>query len=192
MKSLKFAIAFTLLTAVPSISSAQNASDGAAFVAAVKKSDGDAAKKLLDEHGASLVNSRDYEGNTALVAAVGNKSEEWTGFLLNEGADPNLAGTRGETPLIAAARIGFDEAVGWLLSKGAKVDGANKMGETALIVAVQQRRPAIVRALLRAGADPDKTDSAAGLSARDYATRDGRSREIVSMLEAKPKAATKR
>ena len=64
------------------------------------------------------------------------------------------------------------------------------MGETALIVAVQQRQLPMVRTLLAAGANPDKADSAAGLSARDYAARDTRSRDILQAIEAKkPKAA---
>ena len=63
------------------------------------------------------------------------------------------------------------------------------MGETALIVAVQQRQVPIVKLLLAAGADPDQADSAAGYSARDYAKRDNRSREILKLIEAKkPKA----
>jgi ankyrin repeat protein len=64
------------------------------------------------------------------------------------------------------------------------------MGETPLIVAVQQRQVPIIRVLLGAGANPDKADSAAGLSARDYAARDTRSRQILQMIEAsRPKAA---
>ena len=87
--------------------------------------------------------------------------------------------------MIAAARVGFQDAAEWLLGQGAKVDGANRMGETPLIIAVQQRQVALVKVLLAAGANPDKPDSAAGLSARDYAKRDGRSREIISAIEAK-------
>ena len=84
----------------------------------------------------------------------------------------------------------------WLLGSGAKVNQANRMGETPLIVAVQQRQIGAVRLLLEGGADPDKTDSAAGYSARDYAKRDTRAREILAMIESvkpsKPKtAATK-
>ena len=91
--------------------------------------------------------------------------------------------------MIAAARVGFQQAVEWLLSMGAKVDAANRMGETPLIIAVQQREIPIIRKLLEAGANPDKTDSAAGYSARDYAARDTRSREILKMIEdKKPKA----
>ena len=157
---------------------------GATFVQAVRKQDNDAALKVLEEHGGSVVNAHDYNDNTALIAAVTNSSGDWVRFLLSKGADPNLAGTRGETPLIAAARIGYEDAVGWLLSRGAKVDQSNRMGETPLIIAVQNRQQRIVKQLLAAGADPDKTDAAAGLSARDYATRDGRSREILTMIQS--------
>ena len=63
------------------------------------------------------------------------------------------------------------------------VDKTNRLGETALIVAVQQRQPAIVSTLLKLGANPDKTDHAAGYSARDYAKRDTRSRELLKLIE---------
>ena len=185
MNWLKFAAAAAAISLVAAPGAAQYASDGAAFVEAVRKSDGSAAKKILEERGPAIINTRDYEGNTALVVAINNRDEDWTAFLLQQGADPNLASKGGETPLIAASRIGYDDAVGWLLGLNVKVDAANKMGETALIIAVQQRHPRIVRALLAAGANPDKTDAAAGLSARDYAKRDTRSREILQLIEAR-------
>ena len=73
---------------------------------------------------------------------------------------------------------------------GAKVNGTNKMGETPLIIAVQQHRAQIVRVLLGQGADPDRADHAAGFSARDYAARNSRSRDILKMIEdKKPKSA---
>jgi ankyrin repeat protein len=71
---------------------------------------------------------------------------------------------------------------------GAKVDAANRAGETALIVAVQHRQIPIVRDLLEAGADPDKTDSVAGYSARDYAKRDNRTPALLKLIEAKKPA----
>ena len=47
-----------------------------------------------------------------------------------------------------------------------------------------------MRLLLDAGANPDKTDNAAGLSARDYATRDPRARDILNLINAtRPKPA---
>ena len=64
------------------------------------------------------------------------------------------------------------------------------MGETPLIIAVQQREVPIVRQLLDAGANPDRTDTAAGYSARDYATRDPRAHDILQLIEdKKPKPA---
>jgi uncharacterized protein len=190
VKPFSFAVcAFSALVAVAAPAVAQMGGGGYSgmeFVEAVRKSDGDKAQELLRGHPASvLVNAKGGDGNTPLIIAVGRRDEEWTGFLLNQGADPNLAGSRGDTPLIAASRIGFDQGVEWLLEMGAKVDQANKMGETPLIVAVQQRQTQVVRRLLQAGANPDRTDAAAGYSARDYARRDTRARDILKLIEDK-------
>lgn len=164
---------------------------GYQFSDAVKKSDGDKALQLLANNPKGIVNSKDGDGNPGLIVAINRSDEQWTGFLLNKGADPNLAGKNGDTPLIAASRVGFEQAVEWLLALGARVDADNKMGETPLIVAVQQRNLPIVRVLLNQGANPDKTDNAAGYSARDYATRDPRARDILKLIdEKKPKAAS--
>jgi ankyrin repeat protein len=161
--------------------------DGAKFVDAVREGKNNEALTLLDAN-PNIINARNSKGDTALLAAIEDRSQ-WTAHLLRSGADPNLANRSGETPMIAAARIGYSDAVRWLLISGAKVDAANRMGETALIIAVQQRQPQIIRMLLEAGANPDKADSAAGLSARDYAQRDTRSRDIIKMIEdAKPKS----
>jgi ankyrin repeat protein len=160
------------------------------FIDAVKKSDGNKAIDLLNQHPSGLVDARDADGNTALIIAISRSDENWTGFLLNKGADPNLKGKGGDTPLIAAARVDFLEAAQWLLGMGAKVDEDNRMGETPLIVAVQRRDAPLVKLLLDHGANPDKSDSAAGYSARDYAARDSRAREILKLIEdKKPNAA---
>ena len=199
MKKVDFAIlAATALAALSSPASAQLGGgpgyQGLAFVQAVKDRNGDKAQEALgDNPTPAIINARDGDGNTALIITIARRDPEWAGYLLNKGADPNLAAQKsGDTPLIIAARIGFDQAVEWLLSMGAKVDATNKMGETALIAAVQQRQIPIIRMLLDAGADPDKTDTAQGFSARQYAQRDTRSREILQMIEAKkPKAASR-
>jgi ankyrin repeat protein len=192
VKHLKFAIAAAALIPIsaPALAQMGGASAGVDFVEAVRTSDGDKVAKLLNDHPTGLFDARGNDGNTALIVAVARRDEEWTGFLLNKGADPNLPGKAGDTPLITAARVGFDQGAEWLLGMGARVNAANKMGETALIVAVQQRKTPLVRLLLGAGADPDKTDSAAGYSARDYAQRDPRARDILQLIQAKkPKSA---
>jgi len=157
--------------------------DGEMFVKAISEDNGAEALKLLNSK-PNLVNARNLEGKTALVAAIETRNHDWTLYLLQKGADPNLKVAGGETPLIAAARVGFTEAVDWLLSVGAKVDAANRQGKTALIVAVEERQVPIVRLLVAKGADPDRADSSAGYSARDYARRDSRTPELLRIIEA--------
>jgi ankyrin repeat protein len=167
---------------------AQLSYDSLDFISAVQKRNGDKASQLLSDH-PTIVDARDGKGDTALIIAINRGDSDWTGFLLNKGADPNLQGANGETPLIAAARIGFQDAAEWLLNLGAKVDGTNRSGETPLIIAVQLRQVQMVRFLLEHGANPDKVDAAQGYSARDYAARDNRGRQLLQMIEAKkPKA----
>jgi hypothetical protein len=98
------------------------ASDSMEFLNAVQKRDGNKAAQLITDH-PTIIDARDDRGDTALIIAINRGDSDWTGFLLNKGADPNLPGARGDTPLIAAARIGFEDAAEWLLSLGAKVDG---------------------------------------------------------------------
>lgn len=190
MKHLGIALFVAVaLIASPSVAQ-QLTTAGYDFIDAVKKSDGNKAIDLLSQHPGGLVDTKDGDGNTGLIIAISRSDENWTGFLLNKGADPNLPGKGGDTPLIAAARVGFEEAAQWLLGMGARVDTDNRMGETPLIIAVQQRDTPLVKLLLDHGANPDKTDAAAGYSARDYATRDNRAREILKLIEdKKPKTA---
>jgi ankyrin repeat protein len=194
VKTLSFAGMVMALSAISAAAPAQKftqfTSFGYQFIDAVRDRDGNKLNALLESQPAGLVNSKSIDGDTGLNITIARSDYDWTAFLINKGADPNLAGKGGDTPLIVASRVGFADAVRWLLKRGAKVDLDNRMGETPLIVAVQQRQVPIVRLLLAEGANPDEADSAAGLSARDYARRDTRSRQILQLIEAKkPKAA---
>lgn len=188
---MRFFAAALIAAGVPAAASAQATNAGRDFVEAVRKSDGTKMLELVAANPPGIVNSRGWDGNTPLVIALNRRDSDYTGYLLNNGADPNLPGDKGEYPVIAAARVGFDDAVGWLIGKGAKVDSTNRAGETALIVAVQGRHIDTVRILLTAGANPDKADSVAGYSARDYATRDARARDILKLIEARSAKAAK-
>lgn len=195
MKTLHFAVAAAILAGAAQPAAAQMGGLGVGheFIQAVRERNGGRANELIQSNPPGILNARDSDGNTPLLIAVGREDTEWTSFLLLKGADANLPNKDGDTPLIMAARTGFTDAADWLLEMGAKVDGANRMGETALIVAVQQRQAPLVRRLLEAGANPDRQDSAAGYSARDYALRDTRSRQILQLIEAKkPKTAASR
>lgn len=192
MKVVKLCVGALLLgLAAPAAAQiAGSGYDSITFVEAVRSADNNKALALLQSR-PTLINARDGKGDTVLIVAITERNDNWTPHLLRAGANPNLASTRtGDTPLIAAVRAGYADAVTWLIGLKVKVDATNRMGETPLIVAVQQRNRAAVAELLAAGANPDKADSAAGYSARDYAKRDTRAREILRLIEArKPSAA---
>lgn len=192
LKRFSLLVTSAALMSAATPAAAQFTNKGMEFVEAVRKSDGNKVLALLQDKPVGLVDSRGDDGNTALIIALARRDEEWTGFLLNSGADPNLAARNGDTPLIVAARAGYFDGVGWLLGLGAKVDAVNKAGETALILAVQQHQPLVVQALMKSGADPDKADHVAGFSARDYAARDPRARDIAKIIDTmRPRPALK-
>ena len=158
--------------------------NGESFLTAVREIDGNKATELLEGNGSTVLSYRGAKGETALNIVARRRDSTWLGFLIGRGADPNVGDDRGETPLLIAARLGWGDGVALLLNHGAMVDRANRLGETALIVAVQVRQPTMVRALLERGANPDKRDTAAGYSARDYANRDSRSGEMTKLIES--------
>jgi ankyrin repeat protein len=164
-------------------------SDSYNFLKAVKDRKGEEAEKFLSEPGSVIINTRDSStGETALHIVIQRRDSTWLGYLLQKGANPNLADKKGTTPLMLATQLGYVDGIDWLVRKKAVVDQTNRSGETALILAVQLRNPEAVRALLKAGANPDKTDSRAGYSARDYAKQDGRASAIAAIIESNGKA----
>jgi len=186
----RFALVALALASVSAPVGAQYISDAEPFINAVRDRDGNKVTELIEAR-PTIVNTRNLKGETALIIAISRTDDLWTKFLLGKGANPSLANATGDTPLIAAARVGYTEAIEILLALGAKVDVGNKMGETPLIVAVQQRQLETVKLLLAKGADPDKKDSAAGYSARDYAKRDTRSRDLLRLIESTKSAKKK-
>jgi uncharacterized protein len=160
-----------------------NASDGEAFLSAVKDGDANKAIELASQPGSRVVSYRGYSGDTALHIVTRKRELDWVGFLVNKGADPNIADAKGDTPLTIAASIGFEEAASFMLAKGARVDSINRRGETALAIAVQQRHPRMVELLLKAGANPDKPDRVSGYTPREYAKRDTRNPQILKLIE---------
>jgi len=186
---LTAAFAASALLAAPA---AAQFSDSYSFLQAVEKRDGDKATKLVDDNDAGIVNTRNPDsGETALMIVVKRRDSTWLRFLLAKDADPSIADRQGMTPLMHAAMLDFTDGATLLLDDGAPVDQTNRRGETALILAVQANNPAMVRLLVRRGADPDKADHIAGLSARDYAKRNDRSGRMAALLDEKADAAAR-
>jgi ankyrin repeat protein len=165
-------------------------SDSYSFLKAVRDRDGAKANELLGKGSPTLVDTADVStGERGLHIAVKERDLAWVGFLIQKGARIDLKDGQGNTPLMVAARIGNLEAARILISRNANLNATNSAGETPLIAAVQRRDIAMTRLLLTQGADPARRDTASGLTARDYAVRDGRSEAIIKLMdEIKPVA----
>ncbi|WP_189338576.1 ankyrin repeat domain-containing protein [Sphingobium sp. SCG-1] len=169
---------------MPSVAQAQF-SDSFNFLKAVKDRDGDKATKLIEKPGGTVVNTRDLKnGETALHIVVARRDLTWLNFILAKGGKPDLANNAGDTPLMLATQLRWADGVSLLLANRASVDKANDNGETPLIRAVQLRDLAMTRLLVAQGANPDKRDAIAGMSARDYAEREGRATGLTEALAA--------
>lgn len=171
----------TVATTAPA--AAQNYSDGYKFLQAVDKKDAKTAMELLDAPGSTVINTRDVaNGRTALHIAVERRDMTWLNFLTQRRANPNVADNRGVTPLIRATQLGFHDGIAALVKAGARVDEPNAAGETPLMSAVHRRDTGLMRVLLKAGADPDRTDNS-GRSARDYAKLEGEQSSVMAEIE---------
>lgn len=180
-----FAMILALLSAAPA---AAQFSDSYKFLQAVRKQDGETVVKYVEAPGTTLINTRDGStGETALLITIGREDSVWTRYLLGHGARTDIADASGRFPLLLAVEKRFIEGIEALLDAKADVNQANRSGETALIRAVQIRNLPIIRLLMAKGANPAKRDALAGMSAREYAERDGRDPAILAALEVETK-----
>lgn len=176
------ALAMAAVLVAPAPASAQF-SRSYKFLEAVRKKDGGVVQDALNEPGSQIVNTRDStSGETALHIVTARRDTTWMSFLMGKGANVNARDGRGTTALQLAVTLGFPEGVDLLVAQRARIDEPNAAGETPLISAVHRRDTAIMRALLKAGADPDRADNS-GRSARDYALLAGRTSALIGEIE---------
>ncbi len=183
-----FVMIAVLAGSLGSIAEAQTKPDSESFVEAIEEQRNNDVIAMVTKHGRGIINVRSYAGATPLTVAMRKRASLYVNYLLQNGADPNLAEKNGDSALMIAARSGYGEGINSMIVARAAIDATNRMGETALIIAVQNHQVAAVKRLLEAGASASKTDNASGLSARDYAARDRRSNEILKLIDSvKPK-----
>lgn len=191
MRHRHFVALAAALLAVPAVSRAQF-SDSYNFLKAVKDRDGAEATKYITKPGSIIIDTHDQtNGETALHIVTRDRDTTWLHFLLSKGAKPDTRDRTGETPLLIAVRLNYEEGAELLLAFHASVDLTNNAGETPLIRAVENGNYGLAKLLIAEGADPDKPDHIAGLSARDYAKRDARNASIAQLLAQAPATKAK-
>jgi hypothetical protein len=179
--------AMLALTAVPALA---QFSESYNFLKAVRERDIAKVTEIVSNSSSTAIHARERgTGEGALHILARGRDLPWLNFLLARGARADLTDNDGNTALSVAAQIGWVEGAEALLARRANVNAANVRGETPLIMAVHRRDAAMVRLLMSRGANPNWTDSAAGLSAMDYARRDSRAATILRLLEARPQPA---
>lgn len=182
---MKRHVLLAVTLAVMAVPALAQFSDSYNFLKAVRERDGAKASEIVASPSSTAINARENgSGEGALHIVTRGRDLGWLNFLLARGARPDLQDNQGNTPLTLAAQIGWAEGAEQLLARRANVNLSNGRGETALILAVQRRDIVLTRLLLGQGADPNRTDSVAGLSALDYARRDSRAAAILRLLQA--------
>ena len=187
--SIRLSAALAVVAAAVSAIPAQaQFSQGYKFLEAVKKSEGNDVVDMLSDPSTTVVNTRDLtSGETALHITVTRRDATWTRFLLQKGANPNVADKKGVMPLQIAVSLNFLEGVEALLDGGANPNLTNATGETPLITATLMRNVPMARILLDKGADPDRADRS-GRTARDYA-RQGDRNPVLALIEQSDEAS---
>lgn len=124
------------------------------FLKAADAGDIPAMEKLLEK--GVHIDTRNSAGETAMRIASKNNDLNTTRFLLDKGANPNIADATGRSPLSRAAGEGFNALLKLLLTApDIYVDVQKKDGDTALRLAVIHNQTESVRLLLEAGANPN-------------------------------------
>ena len=101
------------------------------------------------------VNGRDERGDTPLRHAIAGNALRLAGYLLEVGADPDIANHQGTSPLHGAVEYGT-APVRLLLEAGADVNARDGTGATPLHAA--EGRADVIGLLLEAGADGGSVD----------------------------------
>lgn len=151
---------------------------GTSLAKAVEANDVETVKAMLQK--GESPNSSDVKGRGLLLVAASKGFTEIAVMLLDRGANPDRADDLGNAVLHVAAQRGDMEIVEKSLSRSNRVDIETPQGVTPLMLAARHGQAAVAARLLKAGADPSRTDFT-GRSVLDWAM-EGRSNKVVSLL----------
>jgi ankyrin repeat protein len=119
---------------------------------ACRKGDVEAVRAIYESDNESI-NSVDMKGFTPLILAVYNEQPAIVDFLLEKGAQIDVADTAGNTALMGVCFKGYKEIATKLINAGADVNQRNVNGATALTFAATFGHLDIAKMLLEKGAD---------------------------------------
>ncbi|HUQ53672.1 MAG TPA: ankyrin repeat domain-containing protein [Gammaproteobacteria bacterium] len=200
---LALAVVAALVTAPAAFAQHTSADTSASALHwAAHNNDVGAVKRLLSE-GADP-NLANRFGLTPLHEAATARNAEMLELMLDAGGDANATFGEGETVLMTAARAGDLASVRALLAHGGLPDATeNWHGQTALMWAAIENHADVVAALIEAGAEVDrastkhdwvkisysegnvpKTRDLGGLTALQFAARQGSAQAVETLLDA--------
>lgn len=117
------------------------------------KGDLEVVKYIVEKYRIEPNRPRTENGGTALYQAARNGYSDIVAYLLNKGADPNIANNSNVTPLNAAASNGHEEVVKLLVEKGADPNIIDSYGDSSHLAAAQRGHWEIVKLLIAKGAN---------------------------------------
>jgi len=111
--------------------------------------------RLVERHFTPVNYQNCNEGTTALAAAVVGGYLNIVKYLVEHGADVNVANLRGETPLHLAVLSDNVDIISFLLNEGSWIESEDECCDTPLMYATREDNSPAVEVLLMHGADPD-------------------------------------
>jgi len=122
---------------------------------------------VLLKHKADI-NTKDKDGNTALMLTLETKAWKGTRLLIDAGANLDIANNEGQTALLKSVGNKWTPLSLYLINKGANVNlGYGKFNVTPLVMAVETQDEAVVKALIEKKANVNsETTIAAPVKAR--------------------------
>ncbi|HSH16224.1 MAG TPA: ankyrin repeat domain-containing protein, partial [Verrucomicrobiae bacterium] len=158
MKTLITLVLTGWLTCLQSMAAAPPSSTNALFKA-IRAGDRAAVQSLIKT--GAVVNARDDEGNTPLIAAALNADVAVLKLLLEAGAEVNATNQFGASALLRAAT--FEDKSRLLITSGAEVTARSQFGTGALILAARMPgNSGTVELLLARGAEVNATNGFGG------------------------------
>lgn len=179
MKLKKLAIAAALCAAAGTTPTAWALSE---LATAIQDGNADAVRALVRND--VDVNAVERDGTTPLQWAVYGEDTRILDYLLDAGANADLANREGVTPLALAAETGNEDIAAMLLDAGANVNATMANGETPLMMAARTGDVETIKLLVAKGADINAAENLRGTTALMWAAANRNGAAVKALVDA--------